>query len=252
MLGSLYGLAGRQATGFVESLFTLLGLELRVPDHSTISRRLRRLEVSLEVSESAQARHVVVDSTGIKVFGEGEWKTRQHGIGKRRTWRKLHLALDESTSEVLASVVSTNDFKDNQILDDLLDQIDDPIQQVSADGAYDSRDCYASIDQRQARAAIPPRKDAKIWSHGNRQGKRHARDENLRQIRRQGRAQWKRDCDYHRRSLSETAMYRMKAIFGGRVRGRRFDVQAAELLLQCLALNRMTRLGMPDSVAVRE
>ena len=143
-------------------------------------------------------------------------------------------------------MVSTNDLKDSQVLEELLEQIDEPIIQVSADGAYDSRDSYESIERRGAKAAIPPRKDAKIWRHGNEHGPAHPRDENLRQIRREGRAKWKRECGYHRRSLSETAMYRMKTIFGGRVRAREFDRQAAQLLLQCAALNRMTQLGMPE------
>jgi len=249
-LGSIYGLAGRQTSGLLESLVELMGLDLPIPDHSTVSRRLSKLEVSLPVTAQTSARHVVVDSTGVKVFGEGEWKTRQHGISKRRTWRKLHLAVDDRSGELLASVVSTNDLKDNQVLEELLEQIDGPISQVSADGAYDSRDSYESIVRRGAKAAIPPRKDAKIWRHGNTQGRSHPRDENLRQIRLRGRAKWKRECGYHRRSLSETAMYRMKTIFGGRVRARQFDRQAAQLLLQCAALNRMTQLGMPETEIV--
>lgn len=94
---------------------------------------------------------MVVDSTGIKVYGEGEWKVRQHGYCRRRTWRKLHSGVDESTNEIVAAVVTTNDFKDSQVLPDLLDQVEEEIEQVSADGADDRRNCYAAIKQRARR-----------------------------------------------------------------------------------------------------
>lgn len=249
-LGSIYGLAGRQATGLLASLLELMGIDLPVPDHSTVSRRLGQLTIELDVQPSQEARHVVVDSTGIKVYGEGEWKTRQHGIGKRRTWRKLHLAVDESSGEILTGVVSTNDVHDSEVLEDLLEGVEQSIRQVSADGAYDKRSCYQVIAEHKARAVIPPRKDAKIWQHGNTDAPALARDENLRAIRKHGRAKWKQDSDYHRRSLSETAMYRIKTIFGGRVKARCFDNQAAELFLQCRALNKMIQLCKPDSYLV--
>ena len=137
---SIYSLAGRQAVGLVESVFELTGLDLAVPEHSTLSRRLAALDIKLPTISKEGARHVVIDATGIKVYGEGEWKTRQHGISKRRTWRKLHLALDEGTGEMLAVEVSLNNKKDSQLLDTLLGQIDDELEQVSADGAYDSRE----------------------------------------------------------------------------------------------------------------
>jgi transposase len=245
---SVYGLAGRQCQGFLESIFALMGLDVAVPDHSTLSRRLGQLTVSLPVVDKATARHVVVDSTGVKVYGEGEWKTRQHGISKRRTWRKLHLGIDEATGEILVGVVTTNNVHDGTVLKDILDGIDDPIEQVSADGAYDHRHCYDEITERQAKPVIPPRKDAVIWQHGNRKTPPHPRDENLRYIRKHGRKKWKRDANYHRRSLAETTMFRFKTIFGGKVRSRKFDNQAVELLLQCAALNRMIQIAKPDSL----
>jgi len=190
-LKSIYGLAGRQCQGFVESIFGLMGIDLFVPDHSTLSRRLRNLSIDLPVLPKAEAKHVVVDSTGVKVYGEGEWKTRQHGISKRRTWRKLHLGIDEQTGEILAAFVTTNDISDGQVLPELLDQIEGDIDQVSGDGAYDQRQCYDAIRDRKARATIPPRRGAKIWKHGNSRGERHNRDVNLRRIRKIGRKAWK-------------------------------------------------------------
>ena len=247
---SVYHQAGRQTQGLLESLFELMRIDLEVPDHSTVSRRMGKLKIALPVVPKEQAVHVVVDSTGVKVYGEGEWKTRQHGISKRRTWRKLHLGVDEATGEILAAVVTTNDVHDGEVLSDLLDPIEGEIEQVSADGAYDHRHCYDEIAERDAKAVIPPRQDAVIWQHGNCKAPAHPRDENLRYIRKHGRKKWKRDANYHRRSLAETTMFRLKAIFGGKVRCRKFDNQAVELLLQCAALNRMIQIAKPDSVWV--
>ena len=249
-LKAVYSLAGRQCQGFLESIFEWMGIELPVPDHSTLSRRLRQLSIQLPVISKTEARHVVVDSTGVKVYGEGEWKTRQHGISKRRIWRKLHVGVDEATGEILAAVVSTNDVTDGEVLPELLDAIDDEIEQVSADGAYDQRKCYDAIRDRQAKAAIPPRKGAKIWQHGNTKVERHIRDENLRRVRRVGRKRWKRESRYHRRSLAETTMFRLKTIFGRRLSTRTFDNQAAELFIKCAALNRMIHVSKPESFKV--
>jgi hypothetical protein len=169
---AIYQLAGRQCQGFLESIFELMDINLPVPEHSTLSRRVGQLSIQLPVLPKEGARHVVVDSTGVKVYGEGEWKTRQHGISKRRTWRKLHLGVDEETGEILAVVVSTNDISDGEVLPDLVNAIEDEIEQVSADGAYDQRQCYDAIRGRNAKAAIPPRKGAKIWQHGNSKAQR--------------------------------------------------------------------------------
>jgi IS5 family transposase len=249
-LKALYRWAGRQIEGFVESVFQLMNITLAVPDHSTLSRRMKTLEIDIPVQPTAKARHVVIDSTGVKVYGEGEWKTRQHGVSKRRTWRKLHLALDEATGEILAVVASGNDTADCEVLSMLLEQIEGDIEQVSADGAYDTRTCYEEIRQRGAKAVIPPRQGAKIWVHGNTKAERHPRDENLRQIRRTSRKRWKQDSHYHRRSISETGMFRFKTTFGERLSSRHFDNQATEMFVKCAALNRMINLCKPDSYPV--
>ena len=244
---SIYQLAGRQAVGFVESVFELMHLDLAVPEHSTLSRRLSGLAIDLPAMPKEGARHVVIDATGIKIYGEGEWKTRQHGTSKRRTWRKLHLAVDEQTGEILAAEVTLNDKKDGQLLEPLLNAIEQDIKQVSADGAYDGRECYKMIRKRKAKAAIPPRKDAKIWQHGNCTSDPHPRDQNLRLIRKYGRAKWKRLVDYHRRSIAETTMFRFKTIFGPQTAARTFANQVAELKLKAKALNKMTHLAKPVS-----
>lgn len=250
-LKAVFGLASRQTEGFLESLFTLMGIDLAVPDHTTLSRRLGKLSVELPVVPKAKGIHVVVDSTGVKVYGDGEWKVRQHKASKRRTWRKLHLGVDEASGEILAAVVSTNNLSDGDALPDILDGIDGEIEQVSGDGAYDQRKCYDAIRCHQAKAVIPPRKGAKIWRHGNSKAQRHNRDENLRRIRKVGRKTWKHESGYHRRSLAETTMFRFKMIFSGKLRSRTFENQAVELFLQCAALNRMIQVAKPVSFPVK-
>lgn len=249
-LQEVYRLPLRGAEGLLASLLKLLDCELPVPCYTTLSRRRRSLEVSLPRLHRDEPLHLVVDSTGVKIYGEGEWKVRRYGWSKRRTWRKLHLGVDEQTGELAAAVVTTNACGDGQVLRDLLEQVGEELRQVSGDGGYDDRQCYEAIRGRGARAVIPPQQGARIWHHGNTKGERHDRDENLRYLRRHGRAKWKRDYDYHRRSLAEVAVFRLKMIFGERASARSFAGQAAQLLVRCAALNRMTHLGMPDSYKV--
>jgi IS5 family transposase len=246
-LQEIYHLGLRQTEGLMESIGELLHLEVAIPDYTTLSRRRATVEVVLPRTRSTEALHVVVDSTGVKVFGEGEWKVRQHGYTYRRTWRKVHVGVDEASGEIVAAVVTTNNYSDSQLLPDLLAQVDEPIRQVSGDGGYDKRNCYEAIRARQAQATIPPQHNAKIWQHGNSKAERLARDENLRRIRQIGRAAWKQECGYHRRSLAETTMFRLKTIFSDRVTAHGFAGQAAQVLVRCAALNRMTQLGKPDS-----
>ena len=229
-----------------------MGIDLKVPDHSTLSRRLNKLSVELPVVPKGKAVHMVVDSTGVKVYGEGEWKVRTHGVGKRRTWRKLHLGVDEGTGEILAAVVTSNDMADCEVLPDLLEQVDQEIEQVSGDGGYDTFECYDAIAQRKAKAVIPPRSNAKVQQHPNSKVLPHPRDETIGRVSEVGSKQWKQESAYHRRSLSETAMFRLKTIFGGKLRRRFFENQAVELFLQCAALNRMIHLGKPDSYKVED
>jgi IS5 family transposase len=243
----IYHLGLRQTEGLMESIGEVLHLEVAIPDYSTLSRRRATLEIALPRPRGQEALHVVVDSTGVKVFGEGEWKVRQHGYTYRRTWRKVHLGVDEASGELVAAVVTTNNYSDSQILPDLLAQVEDKIRQVSGDGGYDRRNCYEAIRACQAQATILPQRNAKIWQHGNTKAERLTRDQNLRRIRQVGRAAWKRESGYHRRSLAETAMFRLKTIFSDRVTARGFAGQAAQVLVRCAVLNRLTQLGRPDS-----
>jgi hypothetical protein len=245
-LRSVYHLPLRATEGFARSIFELMGLDLGVPDYSTLSRRARTLRIDLPRKAEGPV-HLVIDSTGMKVFGEGEWKVRQHGYSKRRTWLKLHLAIDPESHEIRAAVVSEPGVTDEEAVPALLAQEEGPISGAGADGAYDRRTVYEELDRRGARAVIPPRRDAKIRRHGNTSGPRLARDENLRRIRQIGRAAWKEESGYHKRSLAETAMFRMKTIFGDGVASRCSPQQATEAGIRCRALNIMTHQGMPKS-----
>ena len=195
--------------------------------------------------------HAVLDSTGLKVFGEGEWKVRQHGYSKRRTWRKLHLSVDGETHEIEAAVLSEARLDDAGAVPELFDQMTESVEQMSADGAYDKRKVYEACAERGiGRVTIPPRRDARIWQHGNCLAPPLVRDQNLRRIRKVGRKKWKRESGYHQRSLAETAIYRFKTIFGPVLQARRLLQQQTEAMIKCTALNKMTHLGMPDSYRV--
>lgn len=248
---AVYHLAGRQTQGFLQSVFTLMQVNLPVPDHSTLSRRRGQLSVILPVQVTSAARHLVLDATGVKVYGEGEWRVRQHGASKRRTWRKLHLCMDAATFEYVATCASTSAVTDGERLPELLAGLPpEEVAQVSADGAYDQRQCYEAIAQVEAKAVIPPRRGAQLWQHGNRKAPRQPRDENLRRIRQVGRKKWQQESGYHQRSLIETSISRFKTICGDTLQTRKFDNQCTELFIKCALLNRMTHLGMPDTFKV--
>lgn len=250
MVRSVFHLTLRATEGFVRAIFKLSGSELAVPDYTTICRRSKWLKVSLPRNATGPL-HTVLDSTGLKVFGEGEWKVRQHGYSKRRTWRKLHLSVDADSHEIQAMVLSEASLDDAGAVDELFDQMSESVEQMSADGAYDKRKVYEACARRGiSRVAIPPRRDARIWQHGNCLAPPLMRDENLRRIREVGRKRWKQESGYHRRSLAETAIYRFKVIFGSHLRSRRLPQQQTEAKVKCAALNRMTHLGMPDSYRV--
>lgn len=248
MLQAVYRLPLRGTRGLVQSIFELMQITLSVPHYSTLSRRKRKLDVKLPKRKPSDGVHVVIDSTGVKVFGEGEWKVRQHGYTKRRTWKKMHIAVDEATGEILAVGVTDNSITDGTMLPPLLDDIEEPITRVSGDKAYDKRKCYEAIRKRKAKASIPPQKGARIWQHGNTKGERHNRDENIRAIRKKGRAAWKRESGYHRRSIAETSMSRYKRILGPTISARTFEGQSTEIKIRCKILNTMTQMGRPDSV----
>jgi hypothetical protein len=251
VLKSVFHLSLRSTQGFVSSLLELLRLDLPVPDYSTLSRRQSSLATCLTVSPTSRPRHVVVDATGLRVYGSGEWHVRKHRYGRRRAWRKLHLGVDETTKEIVAVEVTPSRVHDCRLLPALLDQISGRIAQVSGDGAYDTRVCYQSILAREAVATIPPRRSARPSESVDPPDWRAMRDAHLREIRRLGRYEWRISSGCTRQSLAENAMSRFKTLFGPKLSARRFDNQRVEAIIKCEVLNRMTTRGMPESVRIQ-
>lgn len=245
----LFGMALRQTTGFVESVLRLIGLDWAVPDFSTLCRRQKTLAVNIPYRGSQGPLHLLIDSTGIKVEGEGEWHARKHGGPKRRLWRKIHLGIDEQTLEIRAIEVTGSSVGDAPMLPELLNQIppDQEIGSVTADGAYDTRKCHDAIADRGAAAVIPPRRNAKLWKPSS--AGAVARNEALRASKYLGRALWRRWAGYHRRSRVETKMHCVK-LLGQSLMARDFDRQVAELHIRVAVLNRYTALGIPVTEAV--
>lgn len=241
----LFQLPYRQTEGFGRSLLALLAVEVAVPDYSSLAKRAGRLSATLAAAHRRGAVDVVVDSTGLKVFGEGEWKTRIYGQSKRRTWRKLHLAVNPDTREIVAQLLTESRDHDADQAAALCDQIPQPIKKFYGDGAYDKWKVYDQLHGRGAEPVIPPQHNAKIKRHGNAAAEPLPRDEAIRGIRRRGRQAWKKEVGYHRRSLAETTMYRLKQTFGPRLKNRALSTQKTESRIRCKILNRFTQLGLP-------
>lgn len=244
----VFHLTNRGAEGFVRSVFEMLHSTLPVPDHSTLSKRAKNLKVRLPKKTNG-SMNLVLDSTGLKIYGEGEWKVRKHGYSKHRTWRKLHVGANPDNGEIQVVVLTENGISDDAVVKQMLEQIEQSLLACAADGAYDKRRVYQVLNAHSpdVEILIPPRKNARIWQHGNSKEQRLKRDENLRYIRKHGRQQWKQDSGYHVRSLAETIMFRLKTIFGDKLSARLLQTQTTQALIRCSALNRMTHLGMPES-----
>ena len=248
-LKALFGLALRQTTGLVASLLKLADLDWPVPDFSTLCRRSSGLIVQIPYRPSTGALHLLIDSTGIKAAGEGEWSTRKHGASRPRSWRKVHLGIDAETLEVRAIEITGSRIGDGPMLAELLAQIppEEPIGLVTADGAYDTRPCHAAIAARQARAVIPSRRNGRPWKETTPGAQ--ARNEILRATRRLGRTIWRSWSGYHRRSRIEAKMRCLK-LLGERLMARTFDRQTTEIHIRAAILNRFTRLGTPTTQRV--
>lgn len=249
-LKELFHLTYRGVQGFGTSLLIgILQLSIKVPDYTTINRRRKGLIVKLPTKNNGKI-DIVFDSSGLKVYGEGEWKVRKHGWSKHRTWRKIHLTINPDTNEIEAVELTENNKDDGEMVKSMLSHIEKEIGSAAGDGAYDQRKVYNELSGRVDQMNIPPQRNAKVWFHGNRKGAKHPRDENLRRIRAIGRQKWKEEISYHKRSLAETGMYRFKTIFDERLTSRIIEQQEKEVQIKCKILNQMTHLGMPDSYCI--
>jgi hypothetical protein len=238
----------RQTEGLLRSIADVLGVDIAIPDHTTLSRRGGGLTILLKRLDHAEPLHLLVDSTGLKIYGEGEWLDRKHGIRSHRRWRKLHLGIDAVTHEIVASELTPDDVGDASEIPALLDQIDARIASMTADGTYVGEAVYGAVAKRHPEAAmiIPPRATAVPNESMTTQ-----RDRRIAEIEKHGRMNWQRRSGYNRRSLAETAMYRYKTVVGRRLHARTLPNQQTEAKIECNVLNRMTTLGMPATVRIR-
>ena len=241
----LFKLPLRQVEGFLRSLFDLMGLVLDVPDHTTLSRRGKVLKVPLRVPQKSGKMDLVIDSSGLAIFGEGEWAAAKHGGKGVRGWKKLHLGVD-GDGVIVGQVLTGANVDDGNVGVDLVGDVPGKLRRVTGDGAYDSRALYDAALSRGSRVVVPPVKTARTGGRGCR-----ARDRAVRRIRKVGRREWKKESGYHQQARAENTFFRYKRILGDRLHARDADAQAVEARLACNILNRMTELGMPASYTVR-
>jgi hypothetical protein len=249
-LKQVFRLPLRALQGFAQSQRDLAFSGLPVPNYTTLSRRAQKLEVVLPAPPNGQPLHLVIDSTGLKLYGEGEWKMRKHGYSKHRTGRKVHLAMDAKTGQICAALMTHQDVDDASVLPDLLDQIpaDVPVEIVCGDGAYDTKHAHAVIAARGAHPSIPPRQGAMPWPED--MAGPDWRNAAIAAIAKGGRSEWKKRSGYHRRSLVENLMYRLKTLTGNCLWARRISSQATEVAIRVGVLNRMTTLVRLQSVRI--
>jgi transposase len=249
MLGMVFGLRLRQSEGLLSSVLDLMELDLPVPDHTTLSRLARTWMPSVERGAAPNAPlHVLVDSTGLKIYGAGQWLEEKHGAKSRRGWRKLHLALDADSGEIIAHSLTDREAGDASQLEPLLDQIDNEIGQFTADGAYDGCPTYDAVLRHSAGAkvVIPPRSNA-VERPPIVQASCQ-RDDHIASMQKDGRLKWQASNGYGKRALIETAMSRYKGIIGPRLRARSFRAQQTEATIGVAILNRMLACARPKSV----
>ena len=244
-LRTVFRLALRQAEGLIGSILALLGLDLPVPDHSTLSRRAETLAVPRPRSGSGPV-HLLVDSTGLRLCGPGEWLTEKHGGRGRRSWRKLHLGVDADTGRIVASTLTDKEVDDGSRVGPLLDQIDGTAASFTGDGAFDRDDVYAEVAVRHPEAAVivPPRSGA--VPSDTAETAPTQRDRHLRVIAEHGRMGWQKASGYNWRALVEADISRFKRVIGDVLRLRTGGRQAAEVATAAGVLNRMLELGRPE------
>ncbi|EJG1716526.1 IS5 family transposase [Vibrio parahaemolyticus] len=243
MVIRVFSMPLRALQGFIDSVFSLANVPIVCPHYSCISRRAKQVEVSFKPKTRGARQHLAIDATGLKVYGEGKWKVKKQGTdGKHRVWRKLHLAVDTSTHEVVAAELSLSNVTDAEVLPNLLKQTRRRIIEISGDGAYDTRDCHDAIRFKRAVPLIPPREGVAFWENG------HPRNLAVDCQKLYGsNNKWKKRYGHHKRSLPETAMYRVKQLLGGRLSLRNYNAQVGETYAMIKALNKLTGLGMPEN-----
>lgn len=256
-LKALFKLTFRTTEGFIKSLLKLLNLELEAPDYSLFCKRQKNIKIDLpkKALQTGESLHLAFDTTGLKVYGEGEWKVRQHGWIKHRLWRKFHVAINTKSQQIEAFELTDLGIQDCEGVPLLLNQIAEPIDSCRGDGAYDRFSCYEEAERKKFRLITPPQRNAKLSTERKHKKKADPeaikkRDEEVKKVRELGRKEWKINADYHRRSLAETAMFRMKTLLGNSLSTRTLQHQKTEVAVWCHIMNKMTLLGMPRTVAI--
>jgi hypothetical protein len=250
-LRSLFHQGLRQTEGLVGSIVRLLGVDLAVPDFSTLSRRSGKIDVRLPCSRQPDAPlEMQVDSTGVRFHGAGEWTTEKHGTKTRKSWRKLHLAIDAETGDIVAVELTDKETDDGAMAGPLLDQVSEPVASFTADGAYDTEGVTAAIEDRhpQAQIIVPPRVTATLSKTAETTPTQ--RDKHLFTIQKHGRRGWRKRSGYNRRSRVETMVGRYKKILGEQLHSKIFQNQKIEARIGAYILNQMTKLGRADSVRI--
>jgi Transposase DDE domain len=244
VLRKVYRLPLRQTEGFVKSIFGLLKVEVPVPCYTTLCRRSNGLVVNLAATNGA-ITDVVVDSSGLKVYGEGEWKVRKHGAGKHRTWMKLHVAANGQTQQIEAITLTSNAVDDAAEVEALMAQISKPIKHFMGDGAYDKDRVRKQLYKDNISQVIPPQHNAV----SDKKERLHMaqRDKAIEAIKAIGRKEWKIKEGYHQRSKAETAMFRYKTIIGDKLAARKIAHQKTEVAVGCKILNIMLQTTKPQS-----
>lgn len=240
----------RQTEGFFGSIFRLMSLDLPCPDHTTLSRRNRTVDVQRNIDRLPDGPVCfIVDSTGLKVCGQGEWHSRKYGGKRYKRWKKLHIGVDKN-GWIMASKVTEGYEQDPSQVPDLLDQVDREIECLMGDGIYDREPVYEAVQQHSSGASmvVPPRKDAVLSNSSI--GVLSQRNQHISKIKRMGRANWRRRSGYYLQSHVENAFYRFKRIIGGRLRSKHGEAQEREALIDCAILNRMLEIGRPVSYPV--
>jgi hypothetical protein len=249
-LRAVFRLALRQTEGLIGSILQLLGLDLAVPDHSTLSRRAKTLEIPKPCPGSKGPIHLLVDSTGLRLCGPGEWLTEKHGTRRRRSWRKLHIGVDAETGQILASELTSSEVADGSQVEPLLDQITAPLASFIGDGANDQAGVYGTVAKchPDAEVIVPPRATAVLSEDAETSPTQ--RDQHLQSIAEHGRVGWQKRSGYTRRALVETSISRFKRVIGDALRSQTDRRRATEVAIAISALNRMFELGRPKSVRI--
>ena len=249
ILREVYGRSLRSLQGFIQSLFQTMGLNLPVPSYSQISRRSQSLHKKVSrLTQGKKARHIIFDSTGLKVHGEGEWKVKVHGKSKRRTWRKLHIGIDAETQDIVCCELTGNNKGDAEIAEQMLEKLPCKVKSARGDGAYDASRFRKKVHDKGGVCIVPPPRDATY--KGKEEDWEKERDDAIAAIQGFGgddigREIWKVCSGYYERSLVETTMFRIKKMFGGRLKARSIGSQKTETLCKCMIINKMNKMGMP-------